>query len=224
MNVPQKDGKLPRANDLYFSILRCCHMGMINSILSHFGIKQNEELKEEDKPKFVEALEHGYKFFDRPMAGSGYLVSTKDVPSKDVSVIPEAQEAAKPTKVDESGQVIVTKPQLNYFDVTPVLFEDYSNNPDVVVEEAGDFDEALRTYFENVKIEADPDAQYQSQVWKKFENIREDQEGRLKQIKDGIEDSYIKAQLIENNVAEIQAIIDVTHSVTRSSTRLSRSA
>jgi predicted ribosome quality control (RQC) complex YloA/Tae2 family protein len=209
-NVPGKDGKLPRANDLYFSILRCCHMGMVNSILAQFGVKSNEELKAADKDKFVEALKHGYKFFERPMAGSGYLVRTKDVPTTDSSPARGDPDApSKAEKVDQSGQVIATKPQLDYFDVTPILFEDYSGDPNVIVEEATDFDEALRTYFENVKIDRGEETNYQNQVWKKFENIREDQESRLKQIKESIDDNYIKAQLIENNINEIQAIIDV---------------
>lgn len=169
LNVPGKDGKLPRANDLYFMILRCCHMGMINPILKQFDIKNNEELKEEDKEKFLEALRHGYKFFDRPIAGSGYLIRTKENPSKDSKASVKEAEG----KPSEQGQVISTqKDDHNYIDFTPILFEDYTSDETLVVDECNDFDVAMRTYFETAKLPRDEDAHYQNQVWRKYENIR----------------------------------------------------
>lgn len=207
-NVKGKDGKLPRANDLYFSILRCCHMGMINSILNSFSIKPSEELQPKDKDQFLEALKHGYNFFARPMAGSGYLVRTKDDPTKEAKQV-TPQEPKKPAKEGEQ-QIIVIQKGLNYFEVTPILFEDYHKNPDYVVEEMTDFDDAMRTYFENVQLVTEENADnYQAQAYKKYENIKSDQENRLRVIQESIDDNYIKAQLIENNIAEIQAIIDV---------------
>ena len=58
-NIKGKDGKMPRANDLYFSLLKCCHMGMVNSILHQFGIKPTEELKADQKERFLESLKNG---------------------------------------------------------------------------------------------------------------------------------------------------------------------
>lgn len=169
LNVPGRDGKLPRANDLYFMILRSCHMGMINPILKQFGIKQNDELHAEDKDKFLDALKHGYKFFDRPIAGSGYLIRTKELPPKDTK--PSVSEPQ--SKPEEQGQVISSqKDDHNYIDFTPILFDDYTNDELLAVDECNDFDVAMRTYFETVKIPRDEEANYQNQVWKKYENIK----------------------------------------------------
>ena len=169
LNVPGRDGKLPRANDLYFMILRSCHMGMINPILKQFGIKQNDELHSEDKDKFLDALKHGYKFFDRPIAGSGYLIRTKELPPKDTK--PSVSEPQ--LKPEEQGQVISSqKEDYNYIDFTPILFDDYTNDELLAVDECNDFDVAMRTYFETVKIPRDEEANYQNQVWKKYENIK----------------------------------------------------
>lgn len=70
--------------------------------------------------------------------------------------------------------------------------------------------EALGIYFDNLRrsdlVEKDD---YEDRVWKKFENIKKDQKGRLEEIEKVKSQSYNKAQLIESNIPEIQAIIDV---------------
>lgn len=226
-NVKGKDGKLPRANDLYFSILKCCHMGMINPILSRVGIKPSDILPDGKKEDFLEALKYGYSIFERPTSGSGYLIRTKVTPSNKPQIAAPAVQTATETP-EVVGQRLVKDATvgLNYFEVTPILFEDFSQNPELVVEEMPDFDQALRVYFENLPAIGEEEKQqdsFQNQTWKKYENIKQDQESRLKVIHEGIEDNYEKAQLIENNISEIQAIIDVGMCQTRSSTRSSRS-
>ena len=179
-NVKGKDGKLPRANDLYFSVLKCCHMNMINSILKQFGIKQNEELKPETEERFLEALKHGYSIFARPTSGSGYLVKTADNPSTKAQP-KEGEEQPTTKKDEETGQVIILRKGVNYFEVTPILFEEYTQEEGFIVEEFTDFDEAMRTYFENVQLVSNEHADnFQAQVWKKFENIRVDSSDQRK--------------------------------------------
>ena len=53
----------------------------------------------------------------------------------------------------------------------------------------------------------------EKKIWKKYENIKKDQEGRLEQIKQNMDESYKKAQLIEANISEVKAIIEVSNIV-----------
>jgi len=169
-NIKGKDGKMPRANDLYFSLLKCCHMGMVNSILNQHGIKPSEELKKDQKDRFLESLKYGYSIFERPSSGGGYLVKTAEQPGKEQKA-GEQEEVIK--KEGEDGQVIVVRKGMNYFEVTPILFEDYKQDPTYVVEEHTDFDEAMRIYFENVQlVSTEQSENFQNQVWRKYENIK----------------------------------------------------
>lgn len=168
-NVPNKEKKLPKANDLFFSIMKCCHMGMINSLLNRFEIKANQELSPADEDKFLEALQFGYKIFERANGGTGYLIRTKEDFKAPESRNPNHTERPK----EETVQGGANKKVINYFEFTPMLFEDYSAQEDLVVEEFNDFDEAMRVYYDNyTQIGSELKDDYESQVWKKYENIK----------------------------------------------------
>lgn len=194
----------PRAADLYFAVLRACHMGMINPILKQFGVAYNQIFKEEDLPKFMAALKYGKELFERPLLGNGYLIR---------HTVAEDEKGKKPVhKMTEEEKIkkLTTKVVVPYFEFSPILFKEFLEGEEYVVDEFDSFDEAAAIYFDNLNrsnlIET---VDVEEQVWKKFENIKKDQEGRLGTINKVIDNSYQKAQLIEANIPEIQALIDV---------------
>lgn len=52
-------------------------------------------------------------------------------------------------------------------------------------------------------------AEYEQKAWKKFENIKQDQENRLQKLQNEQEEYLLKAGLIQQNVQDIEAIIAV---------------
>ncbi len=46
-------------------------------------------------------------------------------------------------------------------------------------------------------------------AWKKYENIKQDQEGRIKKLKSEQEEFEFKAYLLEKNVDDVDAITSV---------------
>lgn len=72
--IPKKGKPEPRAADLYFMVLRACHMGMINPILRQFDVVPNKPLQDEDFDKFMAALKYAKDLFERPSLGNAYLI------------------------------------------------------------------------------------------------------------------------------------------------------
>eukprot|EP00828_Plagiopyla_frontata_P019668 TRINITY_DN2513_c0_g1_i7.p1 TRINITY_DN2513_c0_g1~~TRINITY_DN2513_c0_g1_i7.p1 ORF type:complete len:173 (-),score=50.51 TRINITY_DN2513_c0_g1_i7:145-603(-) len=56
----------------------------------------------------------------------------------------------------------------------------------------------------------------QSKAWKRFENIKEDQEQRISKLKQDQENFLLKADLIEQNVQEIDAVINIIQTMQKS--------
>lgn len=52
-------------------------------------------------------------------------------------------------------------------------------------------------------------AEFEQKAWKKFENIKQDQENRLMKLQKEQEEFLLKAGLIQQNVQDIEAIIAV---------------
>ncbi len=74
------------------------------------------------------------------------------------------------------------------------------------------FNEALEKHFEQFDFPEDEEtiaAKIEQEAMKKFSKIKEDQEKRLKAIQSEIDALLEKAQLVEKQHVEVQAIIDV---------------
>lgn len=96
----------------------------------------------------------------------------------------------------------------NYFEFTPVIFES-QRSENFVIEEFPDFDLCCEKYFNNLEHLKNKTEDVEETIWKKYEKIKADQEGRLDDMRKGQDIYLLKAQLIEGNIQEIQAVCDI---------------
>ena len=110
--------------------------------------------------------------------------------------------------------MLTTKVVVPYFEFSPILFKEYQEDERYLIDEFDDIDEAIGIYFDNLRRSDVVDkVDIEKEVWRKFENIKKDQQGRLQQITEVKDNSFKMAQLIEANISEIQAIIDIITSL-----------
>jgi predicted ribosome quality control (RQC) complex YloA/Tae2 family protein len=70
------------------------------------------------------------------------------------------------------------------------------------------FNECLDLYFSVMETKSEQN-EFEQKAWKKFENIKQDQENRLLKLQKEQEEYLVKAGLIQNNVQDVDAIITV---------------
>jgi hypothetical protein len=78
----------------------------------------------------------------------------------------------------------MTKDVIPYFEFSPILFKEYQENPEYVVEEFDDFNDGLGIYFDNlIRGNLLEKEDIEDKIWQKYQNIKKDQENRLDQIR-----------------------------------------
>lgn len=95
-----------------------------------------------------------------------------------------------------------------YFDFAPDLA---LYHKDKFVQEIQNFNEAVDKYFEVIDKTEDNKPTIEDIAWKKFENIKQDQMSRINKLQAEQDEFMVKARLIEENLDEVQAIIDLVN-------------
>jgi len=101
----------------------------------------------------------------------------------------------------------------HYTEFTPVVFDATYQNDNYIVEEYPDFDKTVEKYFANLELIKNKQGDVEEEIWKKFEKIKEDQEGRIEDMRKGQDIYLIKARLIEANMNEVQAVRNIINSM-----------
>lgn len=127
--------------------------------------------------KFLAALKYGKDLFERPSLGNGYLIKLKQEGDG------EEEKKVHHMTEEEKIKILTTKIVIPYIEFSPILFKEYQENPDYLIDEFDDFDEAVAIYFDNLRRnDIVEKVDMEKEVWKKFENIKKDQQGRLDKI------------------------------------------
>lgn len=217
-------GKKAKLADLFFGVVPCCHGALIAQVLGKFGLQDETGLEGENVDRFLEAIHYAADLYrtDGKEMVPGYLVRTRD--QKDEDMLKQGGEVGTDAEVGSEG----LKPEFadalkgqmgdmgnkadaearHYFEFTPVLFESQRNEK-FVIEEFPDFDLCIEKYFNNLEHLKNKTEDVEETIWKKYEKIKADQEGRLDDMRKGQDIYLLKAQLIEGNIQEIQAVCDI---------------
>ncbi|EGR31934.1 hypothetical protein IMG5_099620 [Ichthyophthirius multifiliis] len=104
--------------------------------------------------------------------------------------------------------VISEKEKANYFEFSPLILNSYQGKQ---IEQMESFNDCINKYFQKMskKIEEEQKEDVESIAWKKYLNIKTDQENRIKKLKDEQEEFITKAQLIEENYQDVEAITNI---------------
>jgi hypothetical protein len=149
-----------KLKEVVFKILPCYHTSQVDDLIKQLGLNPNEKATDHDLIKKV--VDHGYNFlieFCKRTEYFGYLIASPQVlPAEEVK--------------EED------KPKIRYFDFVAELALHHQNK---YIEKLADFNLAVDKYFRNLD-RTEEKVNVEELAWKKFENIKQDQESRIKKL------------------------------------------
>jgi len=201
-----KKKNIKKLKDILFKLLPCFHQSMIDQLLKDKNLNPNTKASEEHIGALQEIANESIDFLKafaqtKPV---GYL-SYKTLETEESSTVDKEN---KPAEINQESQEVkpAAKEWIKYLEFSPIPLKTGDK-----VKEMNSFDKAVDEFFTKHDL---PDAQKNKEekkklAWKKFENIKHDQETRMKKLKAEQDECLQKALLIEHNLKNVDVIINI---------------
>lgn len=200
-----------KLKDILFRLLPCFHQSMIDQLLKDKNLNPNAKASEEHINVLQEITNESIDFLKafaqtKPL---GYL-SYKSLEPAGGAVHDKENQPSEINQEEAQSQVSQQKQAqeaVKYLEFSPIPLKNFDK-----VKELDSFDKAVDEFFTKHDL---PDAQKGQEekkklAWKKYENIKLDQETRMKKLKAEQDECLLKALLIEHNLKNVDVIINVT--------------
>ncbi|CAD8050635.1 unnamed protein product [Paramecium primaurelia] len=178
--ISEKAGQ--KLKEVVFKLVPCLHQTLTDDIIQQLQMNQNEKIVNQfdNVKKVVDyAMEYINKYRSQTQY-KGYLCA-KEAP-KDAEQKPKFFDFAADQPGYYQGKYVVETPTFN---------------------------EAVHQYFLVVDRQEENKQSIEDIAWKKFENIKQDQMSRIQKLQVEQDEYIMKAGLIQENINDVQAIIDI---------------
>ncbi|CAD8063758.1 unnamed protein product [Paramecium sonneborni] len=178
--ISEKPGQ--KLKEIVFKLVPCLHQALTDDIIQQLKMNQNEKIvnQYENVKKVVDyAMDYINKYRAQAQY-KGYLCA-KEAP-KDAEQKPKFFDFAADKAAYYEGKYVIETPTFN---------------------------EAVHQYFLVVDRQEENKQSIEDIAWKKFENIKQDQMSRIQKLQAEQDEYIIKAGLIQENIDDVQAIIDI---------------
>lgn len=119
------------------------------------------------------------------------------------------ENTAAPEKAADAKSTLSTqtqKPQVKYYEFAPTVIR----NENLLVKKVENFDRCVDEFFSNQNVpKVQPKEEKKKIAFKKYENIKQDQENRIKKLRKEQDSCIEKALFIEGNLEKVDAIVNI---------------